>query len=370
MTIDDEEAGPLIQMASWIGTDPNYLTTEPEPRVWLVKHGEDGIIPLSEVGLVVGAGGTSKTYLMISLVVSVALGKPWLGRFQIANPGSAAIFLAEESDLECRRRFYYVCKQMKLTRAELEIVGEHVMCAPLAGVDTRLVDNETGKISADADGLGGYLVHYRRGPWRLIVFDSLSRFSGVATEKDNAAAADFVRILENFTHLPGKPTVAVVHHTSLSSRNPNGETPMTPRGVTALHDNCRWVTTLHPDAEVGTVAMRVSKSNYGPTYPFVPETVMRRGDHGALSVVPDEEVEEDREAAIADAKVAAEDAVYRECQKHPCQHETKTALAEASKGRKKEMLAAADRLLLQGRIIIDDLGARTASWSPKNSSSR
>lgn len=365
--IETEEAGPLIQMAEWLSLDDMLI--EPEPRVWLATHGDDGIIPMGEVGLVVGAGGTSKTYLMISLVVSVALGKPWMGQFQIANPGNAAIFLAEETKLECRRRFYYVCKQMGLTRAELELVCKRVMCAPLAGVPTRLVNSETGGISADANGLGTYLSGYgNRGPWQLIVFDSLSRFGGEMTEKDNAAAAEFVRILEQFAHLPGKPAIAVVHHTSLSARNSNGEVPITPRGVTALHDNCRWVLTLHPNLETNEVSMRVSKSNYGPTYPVVPETVMRRGDHGTLSVVPEEEIEADREAKEAEDKVNDEDTVFRECQRHPCRHGTKTELAVACRGRKKDMLAAIARLLEQGRIVTDELGFRTSSWQPNDGS--
>lgn len=367
MSEDTEEAGPLIQMAEWLELDD--MLVEPPPRIWLAKHGDDGIIPMGEVGLVVGAGGTSKTYLMISLVVSVALGKPWLDKFTIANPGNAAIFLAEETKLECRRRFYYVCKQMKLSRAELELACRRVLCAPLSGVPTRLVDSKTGGISADANGLGTYLSGYgSRGPWQLIVFDSLSRFGGEMTEKDNAAAAEFVRIAEQFAHLPGGPAIAIVHHTSLSARNPNSDVPITPRGVTALHDNCRWVVTLHPDVETNQVSIRVSKSNYGPTYPVVPETVLRRGDHGALAVVPEDELEAEREAREAENRIADEDTVYRECQRHPGRHTTKTELATACRGRKRDMLAAIGRLLEQGRIMCDEEGFRTSSWTSDDGS--
>lgn len=366
MTQENDEAGPLIQMANWI-EEKSYLDTEPEPRIWLAKHGDDGIIPMGEVGLVVGAGGTSKTYLMISLAIAVALGKPWLGRFQISNPGSVAMFLAEESDEECARRFYYVCKQMGLSEEEKKLVAKHVMVAPLQSVNVRLVDEESGKVSDDALGLRTWLGWNGRGPWRLVIFDSLSRFSGRFTEKDNAAAADFIRILEQFAGLPGNPAIAAVHHTSLSARNPNGETPITPRGVTALSDNCRWVLTLHPDNEEGTVSMRVFKSNYGPTHPFVPDTVMRRGDHGALSVVSEEEIEEERETREQDRKVAAEARVLQEVTKHPCRHETRTALARACKGTYNLMRDAIDRLLVQGIILHDELGFRSSSWQPKDS---
>lgn len=200
------------------------------------------------------------------------------------------------------------------------------------------------------------------------MFDSLSRFSGRFTEKDNAAAADFIRILEQFAGLPGNPAVAAVHHTSLSARNPNGETPITPRGVTALSDNCRWVLTLHPDNEDGTVSMRVFKSNYGPTHPFIPDTVMRRGDHGALSVVPEEELEAEREAQEQDKRAAIEARVLQEVTRHPCRHETKTALAKACKGKYAAVREAVDRLLEQGMILNDELGFRSSSWSPKDGS--
>jgi hypothetical protein len=121
----------------------------------------------------------------------------------------------------------------------------------------------------------------------LIVLDPLSRFAGVETETDNAAATRFVQAIESLTEAPGNPTVLVAHHTTKTSRK--GEDPAldatAARGASALTDGVRWVLSMLPEKPdvpgipSPFVHLELVKSNYSPPAPRV--TVVRE-DHGTL----------------------------------------------------------------------------------------
>lgn len=332
------------------------LSKQPPPRPWLLR-GDDAatpVIPLSEVGLIVGAGGTSKTMATIALASSLATGRPWLGTFNptLEGCGSVAIFLAEESQDECKRRFYWVAEAMQLSKEERRLVERRVLCAPLAGVKARLVNS-----GADTDVAHDFhhALGERRDDWKLVVFDSLSRFGGADTESSNSAAADFVNVLERFTKLPGSPTVACVHHTNQVSRDGRAVNAASARGVTALTDNARWMASMSVDDATGFVAMRITKSNYGPMYPSVGEAVLRRGEHGVLHRVTDAELAETRanRQATKSTKARSEDLdqeILAEARKHPDRYKSKSALAVAVGGTKGITLRAITVLVEDGRL--------------------
>lgn len=338
------------------------LSVEPPPRLWLLRDADSATpaVPLGEVGLIVGAGGTSKTYAAIALAVAVALGGRWLDSYQVDHAGRVALFLAEETSEECQRRLYYVSEALGLDADARRLVEQRVLVAPLAGVSARLAVQGGG----DADVARAFYDRLGElGDWRLVMFDSLSRFGGADTEVNNAAAADFIKILERFVTLPGTPTVACIHHTSQNSRDGRIVGATAARGVTALVDNVRWAIAMSAD-DNGIVTLRVVKSNYGPTYPQLPELALARGAHGVLRPATVEELataSEKRKAQKGDkgdTGKALESALLAEARKHPTRYTSKTRLAEAVTGTKAEKLKVIARLVEEGRLHFGPEGCR------------
>jgi RecA-family ATPase len=354
----------VLSRMRWL--EVGILSKAPPPRAWLLRNPEldANVLPLGEAGFVAGAGGTSKTFAMISLAISVALARPWLDTYSVEHSGRVALFLAEENASECHRRLDSVARSMGLTEDEKRLVERSVLCVPLMGLTCNLI---TGSESTDVAGaIFRQLEAEAAGePWRLIVFDALSRFAGVETETSNAAAASFLKVVEKFTTLPGNPTVAVVHHSNQASRTPGlvvGTTAM--RGVTALGDNARWVMMLSAD-DSGLVTLKLTKSNYGPHHPQLPELQLCRREHGVLSPASADEVADAlasspsqavsrKEAAHADEDLGLK--IMGEVRKHPGRYPSANKLAEAVGGTRSTVLAKIKQLLQSGRLVMGSTG--------------
>jgi hypothetical protein len=334
------------------------LSIEPPPRLWLL-HDSDGkpVVPLGEVGLLIGAGGTSKTFASVALAIAAARGGQWLERFEARDPGSVALFLAEESEDECRRRLYRVAQALELDESAKRDVEKRVLIAPLAGVSARLAA-QGGNATEEAQQFHDEL-RQRADNWRLVIFDSLSRFGGADTEINNAAAADFIKILERYTALPGNPSVMCVHHTSQSSRD-GARTigPTSARGVTALVDNVRWAIAMAAN-DTGLVDLRIVKSNYGPTAPQIPELTLVRNEHGVLRPATVDDMAEASSKGRGDrvkARDGLEGRLIAEARRRGERHKTKSKLVEAVPGSKQEKLRVADRLIADGVLVFGEDG--------------
>ena len=81
----------------------------PEPT-WAV----DGIIREASLTELIAFGGSAKTWMAVSMVVSIATGLPWLGRFD-ARKGRALFLDYENGDYEIRRRLQRVSRGMGLS---------------------------------------------------------------------------------------------------------------------------------------------------------------------------------------------------------------------------------------------------------------
>lgn len=339
------------------------LSTKPPPRLWLFRDTEldMNVIPLGEVGFVAGAGGVSKTFCVIAAAIAIALGKSWLETFDAVTPGRVALFLAEEGAEECHRRLDSVARALRLTEEEKRTVEARVLCVPLVGVTANLIKGDADTDVAKAMFLELEAMAAEGPPWRLIVFDALSRFAGDITETSNSAGANFIKVVEKFTSLPGTPTAAIVHHSNQASRTP-GQAMTTSgiRGVTALTDNARWAVTLTAD-DGGMVEMRLSKSNYGPHFPHLPLLKLARRDEGVLSPASEAEImasaakASEKKANSAAAKGADEDLEWKllaEVQRHPKRHNSANKLYGAVGGTKATVMAKVKALVECGQLVL------------------
>jgi hypothetical protein len=169
---------------------------------------------------------------------------------------------------------------MGLSEIGREAVRRNIFAAGLASVDVALLVSPSRFEQPAPSPWSVALTETleRNGPWDLVCFDPVSRWSGVMQENDNVAGTLFVQTLERFTALPGRPAVLSAMHTPKSERGP-GAMPAMPRGASAYYDGTRWVVSLSEDRGGGVIFTH-TKSNYTAKHDPI---LLVRGAGGALA---------------------------------------------------------------------------------------
>lgn len=251
-----------------------YRCTDDGRRVGAVREGK--------TGLLAAQGGAGKTRLLCELAVDMASGKPWMGAYEASSPGKVLLVLAEEDGEEARRRLFAATSG--LTEKQMVEAADRIMLVPLAGVPCNLLEkDEVGNSTPSffyQDLVSGVA---RRGPWRLVILDPLSRFADDDTEESARAATRFVQQLEALSlALDGEPAVWVAHHTTKSSREKDRKgdaravTGGAIRGSGALVDAVRWASTLTKEDD-GGLTFRCVKSNLSADDDLGPVRLIKRG---------------------------------------------------------------------------------------------
>jgi hypothetical protein len=270
--------------AAWQQMPADFLERQPKPRRWLLSWPNgDGFLPLERCGLLASEGGVGKTLALLQLAVCVITGRRFLDAFDVAadaRGGRVLMALAEEDADEVERRLHSVARALELDADERQLVRERLVVLPLAGNSVALLD-ERGNDSNEAATLRRLLVtNGGTDGWRLVALDPLSRFAGLSTDKDNAAATRVVQAFESLVDVPGRPTVLVAAHSSKAART---EGRVDVRGASGLPDGFRWVSTLAHHEVPGAVQFRQTKSNYSK--PMPDPLVLQRTELGAWRMV-------------------------------------------------------------------------------------
>ena len=262
------------------------------PRKWLLRdsrHNGEGVLPFGKVGLLVAEGGAGKTMAVVQLAIAVARGTPWLGTFDVPNPGKVLVILGEEDAEEVHRRTH---RAVRLPDGAAPPREGAIVTLPLTGVACPMIED---------GGDGRFLVWLREyvsktGPYSLIVADPVSRFCGPDAERDNAAGTRFCQALESLVTPSGGASVLGGHHVNKQSRG-SGATldASSARGSSAIVDGVRWVSTIAieniPNAAIDTVlTFAIPKTNYAKK---PPPLELRYSDGGVLVPLG----ESDRETA-------------------------------------------------------------------------
>jgi hypothetical protein len=253
------------------------LAKTPPPRRWLLQRPDDetngmanpiGVLPMGKTGLFIAQGGAGKTMALIQLAIAVATGRKWLDHFLVPRPGRVLLALAEEDGEELDRRLYELSSAMRLTDAQRREVEKNVVALGLSGEVTALVAQD-GTQTLETDVLQYFRRRLEEGEWSLIVLDTLARFAGGDTEKDNAQATRFIQAAGSLCKAPGRPTVLIAHHTNKTSRVEGATTSAAnARGASGLTDGARWVCNLETSGDEGA-KLTVTKSNYALCGPAV-----------------------------------------------------------------------------------------------------
>ena len=131
---------------------------------WLVR----GLLTTPTYGMVAGQMKTLKTHLTVLLAVSIASGKPFLGQFDIEQPGPVMIYVGEGGRIPYTRLLRRACQTIGVTLADLPL---HVV------FDVAPVTSDLFRQSLAAD-----LTEIRPA---LVLIDPWYAFHGAGTDAKN-----------------------------------------------------------------------------------------------------------------------------------------------------------------------------------------
>lgn len=251
-----------------------WLHSAPQPRKYLFctqeAYGqESGFLPEGKMCMIVSPGGCGKTFLLTHCALAAATGTSWL-HTKAVKPIKVLFIAAEEDESELWIRFHNMAKHLGFHQNSelLNLALDNIIPLANRGICQRLIDNNGDPKKAYLD-LQEVLENDHE--IKLVILDPAARFMGSETETDNAAATDWVNLIDALTLTGGCPTVLVAHHTNKAAISPVGNDKVPSlnqsisRGASALVDGCRWLMGLQRSEMEGSqrrIFIKMLKSNY------------------------------------------------------------------------------------------------------------
>jgi hypothetical protein len=247
-----------------------WLMKGPPLRKYLFSVNEnEGFLPASKTSMIISPGGCGKTFLLTHCALAAATGTTWL-HTKADNAVRVLFIAAEEDENELWIRFYNMTKSLGFHNnpALINLACKNIIPFASRGISQRLIDDR-GEVKKYYDDLKAFLS--KNDDIKLVILDPASRFMGTETETNNAAATDFINLIDGLTMVGGKPTVLIAHHTNKSALNTvsDGKLPAFnqafSRGSSALIDGCRWMLGVQRSESKDSqrsIFIKVLKSNY------------------------------------------------------------------------------------------------------------
>lgn len=290
--IEDEGCG---QLAANDGSPPrrrklDYLTgadiAKPlPPTEWICR--ELQLAPGRPI-LFTAAAGTGKTWVLLSLLLTVAAGRSsWLERYSLQRTGPVLHLNADMGERALRRRYQRLARGMRLS---LEEMDKSVFLFN----SRQLPDG----FSLLGDGAEPFLVSaIEETKACLVLIDALRPLLGGADE-NKSEASEALRVLLRVSERTGA-TVAVIHHQGKPGKEEGGarSSQHKARGSSAFVDACDATFSLEPAGFPDGICITQGKASMGqknePLFVRLAD-VGEPGDDGArsgfvvLDVHPDE----------------------------------------------------------------------------------
>lgn len=257
----------------------NFLLINPPNKPMLLEYSSEdgfpiGFLPKGIVAMIVGAGGIGKTHLLAQLAIAVASGTPWLDILTTTShcgtdkKGNVFFGLGENQYDDIHRVLYKASKHLRNSTPDL------LENDPLLNTSKRIAAfSFCGQQAAFIEGKkpSKYFHEFKMSlieaappsGWDLIILDPVSRLMGADAEIDNAAATQFIALLEELTiDLPGNPTILFAHHVSKAAINKTSEgaNQTDSRGAGALTAGARWQSNFYKKEMA--IVIEVTKSNF------------------------------------------------------------------------------------------------------------
>jgi len=188
------------------------LLGEPIPEVkWLI----DKIWVDGARGFIAGVPGIGKTWLALEMLICVATGMDFLGKYKVPKKGPCLLIEEESSEVNLQRRFHEMNKAFKLMPEELR--------------DLHVVTRSFLKIPRDEKEL---IECINDSGFKLVVFDSLRRIHN----QDENSSEEMQPVLESLAHIQDQTGISIVliHHLRKDSAFSGGNIFERMRGTSDL----------------------------------------------------------------------------------------------------------------------------------------
>lgn len=284
---DIEDKHPIRLLS---GFEQNFLLETPLKKPMILECSDDdgnpiGFLPKGIVGILVGAGGVGKTHFLAQLALSIATGTPFLNKFTTTQwcgeggIGNVFLGLGENQYEDIHRILHKSSKSLKGNPELLREASDRIAVFSFCGQQASFIEDKQPS---------RYFRNFKRklleatppGGWTLIILDPVSRLLGADAETDNAAATQFIALMEELSlELPGNPTVLFVHHVNKASfTQGTGQEQSAARGASAITDGARWQVNLIKGADA-KVVLKMTKSNFTNIFP---EQTLSKDEEGCL----------------------------------------------------------------------------------------
>jgi len=233
---------------------------EPVQHNFIIPGLESG-----DVGIVGAPGGTGKSFLLLEIAMSVALGMALIPGMTVDFVGPVRVLNFEEKRQSLKNRLIWICRYFGV-----DFPSDRLFVSSLSNSALRLVD-ANGNVD---DEYVSFLKKQAEGV-SLLIIDPL-RLCHMADENNAGAMAMLMQVLKNIGEETGAG-VLVAHHSSKASiLNGQGNVQQSVRGSSALVDAARLVITLSrpkKNGESNLLELSWVKINSHP--PIEPVTLMR-----------------------------------------------------------------------------------------------
>ena len=245
----------------------SFLKTAPLAKRWLLKD----CLSAGKVGAIIAPGGTGKSQTLLQLGVSVATGLPFLGFYEVTEPGGVLILFAEDDQEEIHHRLHNI----------------HAI------VTARHSDDKELSARIESNLYIRSMVAKKIKDLKLIIIDPASRFRGGIEN----SAEDVTRFIEQLEYIKKHTgaTVLVAHHANKGSSSATESHQNASRGSSAFTDGVRWqmnlATLTRDDAKLLKISddrrhfyvtANVVKNNYAAPTDGI---LLERKDQGYLEKV-------------------------------------------------------------------------------------
>lgn len=188
--------------------------------------------PVGVVGSLVAPGGSSKTFKVLQDALLLAATEEY-------RPPCGVLYLpAEDSMDEIGLRIQAIIKAYGMTEEEIDLGNDNFQVWSLLAESPDLLEKK-GESRPLVDAICEIAKSYKRDPLRLVIFDTLRRFS-YADENDGGAMSKILSVMELICKKCGCSCL-FLHHTTKSAALANLiDVQQASRGSSVLVDNLRY----------------------------------------------------------------------------------------------------------------------------------
>ncbi len=189
------------------------------------------------IGLLVGAGGSGKSFIALQSAISRAVGEDVFGiwRQPIAQ-GRTLILSVEDCEEILHNRLHEIGTH--LSSDQWDLVDANLEVMPIFGRAFRIAERNGNRVQISwlMNELCNYVREHR---FSLLIIDTLNRSLGGLDENSNADMGEMLAVLE-WVCREANTAILLQHHANKGSVRDGSTDQAAARGASALVDNARW----------------------------------------------------------------------------------------------------------------------------------